>query len=390
MIDMKICHLTTMYPFPGEGHNGHAVKALVDALMQSAPPGESHEVLSLLPWGLTLGRYMSARNRNRYMVWKNNAGPPEMRFGYRLAVPGERFCGLVERIGQPLAARIWHRDAGADLLHVHTPFNVGLVGTWIRQKRGVPLVTTVRRGARLLDEGTRLVRKNLLEAYAGSDALGAPSPAINRFLNRHGLSADIIPNGTSEIFNEKPESPSVNSNEILFVGSLDENKGIKPLINAVRELCDSGVDFRLQIVGDGVLREFVREQCRQCLQISYAGVKTPLEVRKLMRRAALLCVPSHSETFGVVYIEAMKQGIPVVARKGTGIDGFGKDGIHYKLINEDWELPDVLRVLLADPNMRSRVGAAGQQIAQDMNWQSAAVSYRALYKKVFSTVKPSD
>jgi len=57
-------------------------------------------------------------------------------------------------------------------------------------------------------------------------------------------------------------------------------------------------------------------------------------------------VPSYTETLGLVYIEAMKQGLPVIGRRGTGIDGMGKAGRDYEVIESNTELPGILRELL--------------------------------------------
>jgi glycosyltransferase involved in cell wall biosynthesis len=100
-----------------------------------------------------------------------------------------------------------------------------------------------------------------------------------------------------------------------------------------------------------------------------------------MREAQVLCVVSYSETFGIVYAEAMKQGTAVVARAGTGIDGMGEDHKHYELISRDADLKPLLKNLLEHPAHCRLIAERGRELGRAWSWELSAQRLHELYRK---------
>jgi glycogen(starch) synthase len=114
------------------------------------------------------------------------------------------------------------------------------------------------------------------------------------------------------------------ANEFLYVGRLLEYKGIEDLIQALDRLRQSGRQIRLNIVGQGAdyyelyLRKLVQSK-RLEAWVKLHGWIPSSEVRRWMGRAACLVVPSQREAYGLVVLEGMAIGIPIIASKAGGL-----------------------------------------------------------------------
>nr|WP_274603164.1 glycosyltransferase [Desulfuromonas acetoxidans] len=115
--------------------------------------------------------------------------------------------------------------------------------------------------------------------------------------------------------------------QILFVGRLDRNKNIKSVVAACDQLYQEGVGVELHIVGDGPLKRWLMDKISTVDFIKYAGPLYSNEALMDAYRAAhVLVVPSFKETFGLVYPEALSQGLPIIFSAGEGFDGWFNSG----------------------------------------------------------------
>jgi glycosyltransferase involved in cell wall biosynthesis len=139
---------------------------------------------------------------------------------------------------------------------------------------------------------------------------------------------------------------------IVYVGRLVRRKGVHTLLDAVRLLRDRHVDANLTIVGEGPESDQLRSQAAELnLPIRFLGKKSPVEVRKLLREAAVLCAPSTTaggevpEALGLVLLEAQAMSVPVVATRNGGIPETLEDGNTGFLVDQD--SPSALATSLA-------------------------------------------
>ncbi len=273
-----------------------------------------------------------------------------------------------------------------DIIHVHTPSTLGLFGARLARRAKRRYVVTVRREIVQWNRIPPLRRLAMLHGLRRADVIIAPSKVIAKGVTDiTGRQPLVIPNGTTHLFDEPPPADNPrNPQRILFVGTLDGNKGVHLVINAARQLRAEGTPVELVIAGDGPLRYKVMEAARLDPWITYLGTVSQEAIRENMRHAQVLCVPSYWETFGIVYAEAMKQGAVVVARKGTGIDGMGVNGTHYVLIERDSDLPGNLAILLNDPVRCAAIAAAAGSLAKAWSWSTAADSHHAVYQDLCS------
>jgi glycosyltransferase involved in cell wall biosynthesis len=155
-----------------------------------------------------------------------------------------------------------------------------------------------------------------------------------------------------------PEEPS----HVLFVGRLSEEKGILEFLAATEGL-------PRVIVGDGPLRDQVPEA---------TGYVPPAEVGAYYERAAVVCVPSRREGYGMAAREAMAYGRPVVTTGVGGLAGLGDGAV----VIDRADLRDAIVGLLDDPGRRAGLGAAARATAEaTFSTDAAAAALLDAYRR---------
>lgn len=159
---------------------------------------------------------------------------------------------------------------------------------------------------------------------------------------------------------------------ILFVGALYESKGVRVLLEAVRLLWVQGATFTLQLVGRFESPEFEVEMHTLVHaaglkgHVSFLGVLAGDDKWRAYAKADIFCNPTffESESFGLVNLEAMMFELPVVSTCWRGIPGVVQNDVSGFLapVREVGVVAQYLATLLADANLRQRMGMAGREI----------------------------
>ncbi|MGC8645128.1 MAG: glycosyltransferase [Thermoplasmata archaeon] len=264
-----------------------------------------------------------------YTVFSTNDGVfglPSYRFPlykeYRVGIPVYELYRDMQRF-QP------------DVVHIHTPFVLGTMGYRFARKRGIPTIGTYHTDFVNMNGTLNFpFVKSLLNLgfqynmhlYSKLDAVVAPSKLTENFLSQ------FLPGRTTTIpvginlrkfkFNENKED------FYLFLGRLTKDKGVPELLKASSILSDK----KFKIAGTGPMRTTVEEWARSHDNVEYLGYVSEDEKVDLLGRARLLVVPSRAETFGVVYVEAMASGTPVVGSQESREIGILRDGFNGWLV----------------------------------------------------------
>lgn len=142
----------------------------------------------------------------------------------------------------------------------------------------------------------------------------------------------IIPNGISSfwlnnIYTDKlPFDFGKEVFELIFVGQITKRKNIESVIRASTELSSkTGKKVNLKIIGDIKDQKYF-DHLASVSEFDYKGYCKPEELINYYRSSDLFVMPSINETFGLVYVEAMSQGLPVIYTRGQGFDGQFKEG----------------------------------------------------------------
>jgi len=180
-----------------------------------------------------------------------------------------------------------------------------------------------------------------------------------------------------------PDEGSPNDTLVaLFVGRLDDGKGVPDLIKAV-----AGVDIRLRIVGDGNRREEFQALASNHLEpgsYEFVGEVPHDEIHAEYQAADLFCLPSYHESFGIVVLEAMACGLPVVTTCIDAIEEYAEDGENALLL-EPGDVPAIetaLRRIIDSADLRHRLSTSGRETALRYSWATQTERMTSIYQQL--------
>ena len=218
-----------------------------------------------------------------------------------------------------------------DLIHAHFTYPDGYVAARLGRRYGVPVIITEHAPWRPWMDAHPMVRRRAVWAArqaAFHIAVGnAARETIVHFTgDLPGLR--VVPNGVdTSVFTLATDGSRPLPDQILFVGVIRPVKGVDVLLKAMRLLIDRGRRLRLIVVGEsfyaGYRREYERllrmtDELDLAGQVEFVGRKLPPELVRYMQQSALLVLPSRQESLGMVLVEALACGTPVVATRSGG------------------------------------------------------------------------
>lgn len=189
--------------------------------------------------------------------------------------------------------------------------------------------------------------------------------------------------------------PELDTPILLFVGRIERLKGIDTLLESVAVVSRTctGRNLKVLIVGGGGQTEEENAELRRIVQlhrdlnleeqVEFVGSR-PQEMLPLYYSAADITVmPSHYESFGMVAVEAMASGTPVIASNVGGLSYTVKDGETGFLVPEEnhFALAEQVHTLLKNPELRARLGEQATIHAQQYSWSKIATQMIDLYKR---------
>jgi len=181
--------------------------------------------------------------------------------------------------------------------------------------------------------------------------------------------------------------------KILYVGRLAERKGLPFLLHALARLRNRFPEIQLTVIGDGPMRQQYEALGRDLLgqRVTFLGAQPNKVVQQHLAEACIFCMPSitmpsgEAETLGMVFLEAMAMQVPPVSFRSGGIPEViihGQTGFlaHERDVEE---LAHYIEILLADPDLRHRLGVQGRQwVEQEFNLEKQNAKLESLYDEV--------
>lgn len=203
---------------------------------------------------------------------------------------------------------------------------------------------------------------------------------------------EIIPDGVdTERFGNSSLHPIESFDDgklnILFVGRIDRRKGLPYLLQAFPTIKSAVPEARLIVVGAFTKKEIkpwmLQGQRTGRQDVQFVGYVSPEEIPRYYRTADVFCAPSTgSEALGIVILEAMASGTPIVA---SDIDGYrtalthGKEGLLVPPADPTRLAQSVIQ-LLCDPELRRSMGRQGRLTAQQYAWPAVAQRTLEMYQ----------
>jgi phosphatidylinositol alpha-mannosyltransferase len=280
---------------------------------------------------------------------------------------------------------------GFDIVHLHEPFVPLLPFQFLRRSK----VTTVATFHAAKDEGRRwydYFRPAISIWWNNIQGKIAVSPAALRLVSRYFPDDyEIIPNGVNYDRFAAPVPPFAEYKDgklnILFLGRLEKRKGLPYLLQAYAQVKARMPDTRLLIVGpDGGMRQgcegFVRRE--ELKDVVFTGYVSEEDLPRYYKTADVFCAPNTgNESFGIILLEAMAAGTPVVASDIEGfayVVGHQAEGLLVPRCDTG-ALADALFQLLSEPDRRQEMGHNGQNKAQSFDWSRISQQVLSFYKR---------
>ncbi len=198
----------------------------------------------------------------------------------------------------------------------------------------------------------------------------------------------VIPNGIDleDYFKVSLTSKKVtNGKNILFVGSLYPVKGVYYLIKAMKKILEKVPDARLILVGDGKERkglETLSTQLGISNHVTFIGKIPHEEVQTFFKEADVFVLPSLSEGFPNVILEAMACGLPIVATRVGGVPDILTDGTNGYLVEakDTKDLINKVLLLLEDSTLRKKISDNNKYEVKKYSWENIIFELEKIYK----------
>jgi phosphatidylinositol alpha-mannosyltransferase len=279
-----------------------------------------------------------------------------------------------------------------DVVHVHEPFMPLVPFQFIRYSRS----TTVATFHAARDTGSRMYgyTKFIIQPWwPRIHGRIAHSRAALKLIGKYFAARyRIIPSGIDYAFfaAEVPPVPKFmdGKRNILFVGRQEQRKGLPYLLEAYARLKKEMPQTRLIVVGpDGGLRQGALRYISQndVKDVVFTDFVPYEDLPRYYRSADVFCAPNTGhESLGLIILEAMAAGVPIVATRIQGFEDVLTEGVHglFAAPRDSEGLCDALRRMLGDSAMREEMGKAGARDARNYSWEEMSGRVLQYYEDV--------
>ncbi len=297
------------------------------------------------------------------------------------------------------------RDFKPDLIHIHHPIWMGSLGLWLARRLDIPAVytyhTRLEHYAHFVPLPGALFRNlishALIKRFANRcSGVIVPTNSAEEYLRMIGVKTSIFvqPTGIDyQRFQEvEPDTltqlrgqyPLEGKRVMVSVSRLSTEKNIDFLLDGMARLnTQTHTPFHLLLIGDGHERQRLQQRIeREALSdcVTLVGAVPPEEMPNYYRLGDLFVFASKSETQGMVILEAMAAGLPVVAVRSSGVDDVVREG------ENGYKVPDNLEIwcqqvstLLDDDTHRAHLSEQAQSFARQYSTQAFAHNVQGIY-----------
>ncbi|MCH8490807.1 MAG: glycosyltransferase family 4 protein [Oceanicaulis sp.] len=281
-----------------------------------------------------------------------------------------------------------------DIIHAHTWYSDGGVAYVLSKKYNIPYLVTIRNtdinyfekymihkrvyGRKILSDSNYVI----LVAASYREKLFKKSFKV--FNNLIKSRVKVIPNGVDPYWIENAVNKKQNTNKsifrILYIGKFTQNKNVVNLQYATAQLNSNGIIAHLDLIGGGGdAHETILDVTNTYSHfMTYHGTVYELDKLKYhYEQADIFAMPSKHETFGLVYVEALLQGLPILFTKNEGIDGLYDERIGEKV--ECGSVVEIRDKLLMMINNYDSYCIPKEKILKNHDWVLNAKIYQDLY-----------
>lgn len=284
-----------------------------------------------------------------------------------------------------------------DLTHAATLFSEGIIAYELFKKYSIPYTVAVRGtdielylskmphlwelGAKILSNSSKIIfiSPNIQRKFENKKPVKSIISSIKD-------KCVIIPNGIEDywINNRVRKRSQFPPQNILYIGRFDENKNVERLVKSVIELRETIGNVHLDMVGGGdICHSTILRYCEKYPDtLTYLGkIYDKQKLLDVMRANQIFAMVSHSETFGLVYLEALSQGLPILYTAGQGIDGTVPENVGEKAKSKNQSdiTYKLKRIIENYPNYQ----LLGDNLL-NFSWDTIASKYSNIFKQIYN------
>lgn len=319
-----------------------------------------------------------------------------------LPLPGRSDYRLAYGMGREIKRDL--HDFAPNIMHLSAPETLGHWGGSYARHHDIPVIASVHTR---FDTYFRYYRMGFLEPaitalmrrfYRRCDAIVAPSQSMVDVLLEQRMNDDIgiWPSGVDhDVFNpaarslEWRRSVGIADDDVVvgFFGRLVLEKGIAVFCDTIDELTRRDAKLRVLVVGDGPARNWFVNRLPRAI---FTGFQSGPALPRALASMDILLNPSVTETFGIVTLEAMSCGVPVVGANAPGTSGLIAAGVDGALVvpGDIKGFADAIAHYADHPAERAAAGAAGNSSAAKCSWDVANQGLAENYLRVIEGYRP--
>jgi glycosyltransferase involved in cell wall biosynthesis len=281
-----------------------------------------------------------------------------------------------------------------EIVHAHFLFSDGGVAYKIKAKYSIPYIVAIRNTdvnvffkymLHLRAFGREIIKasRKIVFITPAYQSLLVERYVLGKFSNRV-IDASIVPNGLSPVWLEESMfncAQTLVPLKLLYVGDFSRNKNVIKLLKVIKNFSQR-MDVELTLAGGGgndhesLLNLLQRKEFKFA---KYIGrVEGIPAMKQLYSQHHIFIMISKLETFGLVYLEAMSQGLPVVHTAGQGIDGYFNNSRFAIPVNPNSE-KDVMNAIESILNNYEIASREARKASKSFLWDEIAISYFKIY-----------
>lgn len=282
-----------------------------------------------------------------------------------------------------------------DMIHAHSLFSNGYIAWQIYQKFNIPYIVAVRdtdlntffkymlhlrgMGVEILKNAQRIVflseayKAELLKRYISND------------LHKHILNKSVvIPNGINEFWLKNKNKPRClkyeKETKIITAGFIGKRKNHLTTASACQKLISIGYSIKYTIVGK-IVDKTLHKKLKGNDFVQYIPNQTRDKLMNIFRDNDIFVMPSVTETFGLVYAEAMSQGLPIIYTRGQGFDKQFPDGeVGYSV--DYYNVEEIAAKVIDIIEHYSDISQRCINLADKFDWNKISKEYMDIYSQI--------
>lgn len=210
-----------------------------------------------------------------------------------------------------------------DIIHAHNFLYAGIIAKFIKDEYGVNYIVTEHSSSFVRNKLSSGKIKSIENVAKNALKVTAVSSSFNNILKEYTkTNIDLLPNIVNNFFFQKKFQDKISKNFIfLHIASLDKNKNQELLIKSFEKIAKLNHNVYLNIAGSGYMKKYLESLVKKLdiqKQVNFLGRISQEKVRAEMMKSNCFVLSSNFETFGVVLIEALACGLPLIATECGG------------------------------------------------------------------------